>query len=244
MLGFFVMLELVEVELPGGRSTSENHKAHMSEYLRKNINIREGEDVLRIIRRYMLTFFWSYMMLLLFIVGPFFFIVPLFRWGMSGMIVFFGTLFIGVFLALRTFMTWFFNALVVTTERVIDIDQRGFFHRTTSEIPYEDIADVMARRKGILQTIFRYGDIIITTDGEVQYIVRSVKRPERVQDIILKCVEMHSEKQSASETSVPPPRENEVKSADDDVEIVEILRALRKKVGDDNFHELIHKAEE
>ncbi|MBI4262402.1 hypothetical protein HY624_02655 [Candidatus Uhrbacteria bacterium] len=167
----------------------------MSEYLRHNLSIRDDEDILRIIRRHWTTFFWDYFFLFLFVVGPFFLIVPLFRWGINGSIIFFALLCVGVFLALRTFVSWYFNALVITSVRVIDIDQRGFLERHVAEVAFTHMRSIAMQRKGIAQTLFRHGNLMVS-HGEDELIARNIPDPHWALAIIEKSRE-HIQETSA-----------------------------------------------
>ncbi|MFA5135600.1 MAG: PH domain-containing protein [Patescibacteria group bacterium] len=123
---------------------------------------------------------------LFFIIAPFFFLYPLFRWGTSGILIFIGALIVGGFILLRVFVIYSFNVFVITDERIIDIDQRGFFDRTVSETTYDKIQDVSFRIKGIAQTLFKYGHVVIQTAGTQANIeLHGVKEPERVQQTII-----------------------------------------------------------
>ncbi len=169
----------------------------MSEYLRHNLSIRDDEDILRIIRRHWSSFFWDYLFLFLFVVGPFFLIVPLFRWGMNGIIIFFAFLFVGALLALRTFVSWYFNALVITSMRVIDIDQRGFLERHVVEISFDEMHGVTMQRKGILQRLFRHGILVISRrePEEADFVARNIPNPLWALEIIEKSREHVEQKE-------------------------------------------------
>ena len=92
---------------------------------------------------------------------------------------------VGFLLLLRTIFLWQKNQLLVTTHRVIDVDQRGFFDKTVSEIPYDQIEDVFGKIKGVFGTIFRYGEINIQTGaGKVQICLQKIKQPVALQQQI------------------------------------------------------------
>lgn len=70
-----------------------------------------------------------------------------------------------VFLVLAT-RIYTASQLIITNDNVTQIMQVGLFHRKVSEISMENVEDVTAHQKGILQTFFNYGRVHIETPGE------------------------------------------------------------------------------
>ena len=169
----------------------------------KKINPRAGEEVVAVVRHYGLTFWHKIFAVVLLLGLTFFFLFPLFAWGYWGEIIFFLLIFIAALYVLQIFIFWYYNAFVVTNMRVVDIDQRGMFSRIVSETMLENIQDVSYRRKGICQTIFRYGDVIIEIAGtDTGLEIKNVRRPERVQQLISDL--LHSGKRAQDdETTLP-----------------------------------------
>lgn len=151
--------------------------------IRKNLKV--DEELITIIRKYPIIFIVPSIISILFIIAPFFFLYPLFHWGPWGVFIFFMVLLLGLLLGLRVFIIYSLNVFVVTNQRIIDIDQAGFFDRTVSETTYSKIQDVSFRIKGIAQTIWHYGSIIIQTAGSQANIeLYGVKDPEKIQQLI------------------------------------------------------------
>ncbi len=148
--------------------------------------LKAEEMVVLIVRRYLLVFTGSMVGAALFVLVPFFFLVPLFRLGWIGVGIFSLGLLIGVILSIRIVIMYVFNAFVITEDRIIDIDQGGLFDRTVSETTYDKIQDVSVRVRGIMQTVFHYGSVIIQTAGTQANIeLHGVKDPEHVQQTII-----------------------------------------------------------
>ncbi len=148
-------------------------------------NLKENEELVVIIRKFPLVFILPIIFSAVFIIAPFFFMYPLFHWSSWGVGIFFTLLIIGLFIALRTFIIYSFNVFVITNQRIIDIDQAGLFDRTVSETTYDKIQDVSFRRKGISQTLWRYGSVVIQTAGQQANIeLIGVKNPEKIQQLI------------------------------------------------------------
>ena len=88
------------------------------------------------------------------------------------------------------FVDYYLDAWIITSERIIDIEQNGFFARTISEEMLYRIQDVTSEVDGVFPTIFRYGDVHIQTAGtEERFFFHQVPEPEEVRDTIIKLVE-------------------------------------------------------
>lgn len=84
------------------------------------------------------------------------------------------------------FFDFYFDLYIATDRRIVDIDQNKFFNRTVAELLYEDIQDVGTSVKGILPTIFDYGDVVIQTAGaRPNFSFDQVGRPKEIAAIIL-----------------------------------------------------------
>ncbi len=86
-------------------------------------------------------------------------------------------------------MIYLLDTWIVTNDRILDIVQRGFFYRTVSELNLAKIQDISVRMKGIMQTVFDYGDIEIQSAGTVnKFLFRQVSHPHMIKDEIMKLV--------------------------------------------------------
>lgn len=75
--------------------------------------------------------------------------------------------------------SWYFSVYIATTERLIEIKQRGFFNRKFSEYSYEILQNVNYHIRGFQAVIFQFGDITAQTYvGDV--VMRMIYRPELV----------------------------------------------------------------
>ncbi len=193
--------------------------------------LRDGEEVETIVRRSPYAMMGRILLVLLFLCAPFFFIVPLFRiatWGVWG---FLALLFIGCAIAVRSALLYAFNALVITSERVVDLDQRGVFHRTVSDAAYTRIQDVSFSIKGIRQTVFRYGTVAIETAGSsARIVVSGVSHPEAVHDHIMRMVTR------AGGHSAPDEKQ-------DEQEVLDLAATLKENLSPSELRELINKTQ-
>ncbi|MBI2263407.1 PH domain-containing protein [Candidatus Berkelbacteria bacterium] len=91
------------------------------------------------------------------------------------------------------FTTWFLwrNYLyIVTSQRIVVVRQKSFFHRQVTEAPLDKIQDVTFEVKNFFQNIFDYGMVKIRTAGTAEVIqLDNVRNPYLVQQEIIKAQE-------------------------------------------------------
>lgn len=84
-------------------------------------------------------------------------------------------------LLLYGFVDYYLDVYILTDERIVDIQQVGFFRREIAELHLREVQDVSAQVKGFFPTLFHYGDILIQTAGDREnFIFYSVPHPYRV----------------------------------------------------------------
>ncbi|MEK7518503.1 MAG: PH domain-containing protein [Patescibacteria group bacterium] len=189
-------------------------------------NVKEGEEVLALVRRTPLVVVAPTFLVAVLIIAPFFFLYPLLKYGSFGVALIIFSVGIGVFLGLRTMWVHQLNAFILTATRIVDVDQRGFFHRVVSETTFDKIQDVSYIIKGVAATIFRYGSVVIQTAGTAANLeLNGVRNPQRVQDLILKL--QHDATNGKPEDQL---------SAD---ELLAMVQKIKVGVGEEQFRRLI-----
>jgi len=161
-----------------------------------------GEEVLYIIRRDLFILFKRVLFFILLIILPlvFFYLLlitkSVFILGdVSHALVVLGTsayyLFIWLFFFF-SFIDYYLDVWIITNERIIDIQQRGFFSRVIAEQKLFRIQDVTSEVNGLIPTMFRYGDCHIQTAGAKQrFLFHEVPNPDKIRDNIIKLAEMN-----------------------------------------------------
>lgn len=61
---------------------------------------------------------------------------------------------------------YYLDVWIITNQRIINIEQKGLFARIISEQRLSRIQDVTSEVKGILNTLFGYGNVFVQTAGE------------------------------------------------------------------------------
>lgn len=87
------------------------------------------------------------------------FVLTLIIFGFSAYLL----LVLAVFLV--AWMDYYFDILILTDRRIIDIEQRGLFNREITELELLHIEDVRAELKGFWQSFFNFGEVYIQTAG-------------------------------------------------------------------------------
>ena len=150
-----------------------------------SIKLEKNEQIIFIARKHGIVYLWRWILSFLLIVAPFFFMFWLFQRGFWGQSAFFASLAIGLFILIRTVFLWKKNSAIITTHRVADIDQRGFFDQFVTEIFYDQLDNVSGHIKGFWGTLWRYGVVSIqNANGNMEIILEKVKQPVFIQQKI------------------------------------------------------------
>ena len=88
-----------------------------------------------------------------------------------------------------SFMIWidyYYDIWIITSERIINIEQKGMFTRKASELRFRKIQDVTTEVVGFFPTIINYGDVKIQTAGEQnEFVFRTISDPYVIKNIIM-----------------------------------------------------------
>lgn len=131
--------------------------------------------------------------------------------------------------AFLEFTDYYLDVWIVSNERIINIEQEGLFNRTASELHLTAIQDATSDVRGIIHTLFDYGNVVVQTAGEKgRFIFKNIPRPEKVKEKVLKLVEIdklkhdgrgemvkeHSTQETEEETEQSDKNKDEQKSAE------------------------------
>jgi uncharacterized membrane protein YdbT with pleckstrin-like domain len=88
-----------------------------------------------------------------------------------------------------SFIIWienYFDIMIITNKKIININQKGLFIRRISELKFERIQDVTVEVSGILSTFMNYGHLQIQTAGENEWFtVYNVPDPYGLKNLIM-----------------------------------------------------------
>jgi hypothetical protein len=95
-------------------------------------------------------------------------------------------LILGGYRLLSAWYGWNRTLFLVTTERILFLEQHGFFKRELIEAPLKNIDQVSHSVTGLLHTVFGYGTLNLTTASSMQPIaINHVPYPYDIQQEIL-----------------------------------------------------------
>lgn len=88
------------------------------------------------------------------------------------------------------FVDYYLDTWVITTARLINIEQHGLFRRTASELNLSSIQDVTSEISGPLQTFFHYGDVYVQTAAEQQrFHLKLIPQADVVKETLMQLAE-------------------------------------------------------
>lgn len=158
-------------------------------------DLRQDEKIIKVIHRswfYLFQqFFFLIVIVIVFILGIFF--VPIFFPDLVGKInkavLLFAQNFFMLAIWLFGFMIWidyYFDIWIITSERIINIEQKGMFSRKASELRFQKIQDITTEVTGFFPTILNFGDVRIQTAGTTEeFIFRTIPDPYNTKNIIM-----------------------------------------------------------
>ncbi len=91
-------------------------------------------------------------------------------------LLWFLALWVGFFVA---WTDYYLDVWQVTDRRIIDVEQKGLFHRDEASVRFENIQDITIDTRGFLATIFDFGDLRVQSAGERrEFIIQNVAHPQ------------------------------------------------------------------
>jgi hypothetical protein len=200
----------------------------------KIIKLKDHEQVLAVVRNHPLTYAGHWVLAFLFVAAAFFLMLPLFAAGWRGLAGFALLNVIGLYIAARTFVAWHWNAFIVTSVRVVDVGQKGFFDRTVSEATYDNVQNVSYAVQGVVGTVFRLGSVEVQTSSNSTTLqLKNAPNPKDVHHLITEAIAKHKGKPGA-----PASRTEKVStllesaSELDDTEMRAVLTALQQSLNE------------
>ena len=94
----------------------------------------------------------------------------------------------------ENFISWLYQAFIITDERIIDINFSNLIYKELSEAKIDNIEDVTYRQGGVMRAAFNFGDVVMQTAGaQREFMIEGVPEPNRVVKIMneLKLEEEH-----------------------------------------------------
>ncbi|HPI67457.1 MAG TPA: hypothetical protein PKZ16_02870 [bacterium] len=198
-------------------------------------HLRDGEQIIAIIRRHWLTILPQIIICVLLFFIPFFFMFPLFDLGTIGQIIFSLLLGIAFLYLIKLSILTYYNCLIITTKRIIDFHQKKSLERKVQEADFLDIADVSYQIKGLFQILSRSGNLMIKSKNfgaEPNIVIVGIKKPMQIQNLIIDLKKLAEE-------------ENKINNNRHQVQASyrEILQKIKADIGPDGVKKLLSNLE-
>ena len=88
--------------------------------------------------------------------------------------------------AFSTFLKYYLTCWVITSTRIVDIRQYGFFSREVSSFLLIRVQDVTTEIHGMLPTLVGYGHLHVETAGnDESFSMTGIAHPQQLRDLIL-----------------------------------------------------------
>jgi len=196
----------------------------------KNLVLNTDEQIARVVRQssWRLTTNTSWPIILIILI--FFLFYPLFRLGIWGKAIFFVLLCFSLGWLGRAIIRWYFTSLVITNQRLIDLDQRGFFARVVSELTLNKIDEVICQTNGLIGAVGKLGQVIITAlNSPTKIIAADVYQPQQLQQLILRL---------RDEQTQNALNKNQLTAE----ELVNLVKKIKTNLGEENFRRVISES--
>ncbi len=150
------------------------------------VQLDPKEEVLGIVRRSPFFKWWKWLIVVIWLLLPFFFFYPLMELGGVGILIFLALFISAIWNAWRRRQEWLYTMFIVTDSRVIDVDQHGLLKRSVSELAMKDVSDVSVRQTR-WQKIVNLGTVRIETSEANQFDLEltGVHNPQRIRNLIV-----------------------------------------------------------
>lgn len=104
----------------------------------------------------------------------------------------------------KGWIDYYMDAWIITNQRLIDIEQTGFFNNTVAELQLDKIQDLVVEIKGFFPSMLHYGTIRVQTASAVQlFALENIPNPNEVRNVILR---LQNQAPKSFYPSTPPPQ--------------------------------------
>lgn len=151
---------------------------HLSDVMK----VQAGEKVLGVFRAHTVALIVRLLGFAFLMILPCFFIFPLFKLGMIGILIFCLPVLIGMIGAWRSVRLWDATALILTDRRLVHVVQRGMWDRHVSEVAFSHVGDVQWEKRGFWRSLWGIGALRVRTNaGAVSSIsMEDLRGPDRL----------------------------------------------------------------
>jgi len=143
----------------------------------------EGEKLLHVFHRHPFIVIPKVIGTLLLGVG-----IPAILWYLFPQfwLLFFLWIFVTALRIFRLLMVWYHDVILVTDVSLIDVYWQGLFNKSSTRLEYQMIEGVSQEVRGIIRTMFKYGDISVQVmSGGNSIGLKDAMNPKKIEKIIM-----------------------------------------------------------
>jgi uncharacterized membrane protein YdbT with pleckstrin-like domain len=152
----------------------------------------DGEEVLRVIHRHWFDLLLQFLPLIVLFLGASLILFIANRLSILDLpgsaFLFFASL-CAIWLWIIASVIWvdyYLDVWIMTTRRVVNIEQRGLFLRHVSELRYHTIQDITTEVVGFFPTVLDYGEVHIQTAGtQPRFLFHNVGDPNGIKNQLI-----------------------------------------------------------
>lgn len=149
------------------------------------IILRQNENLVKIVRKHVMFllpvfFTWPLIIIVLVLVRH---LAHFDFFGYWPLVFAFAVLLV-LLIVMYRFFIWRMDAMIITDQRVVENEQRGFFSKTVTELLYRDILEISYTKEGMTSSLYNFGDIKIRTAAENEIVFEKIPGPAEVVEII------------------------------------------------------------
>ncbi len=112
---------------------------------------------------------------------------------------------VGALIMLPSWITWYFSVFIVTDRRLIQVTQKGFFHKSVIDMGLNQIQMVNYQVAGLQETLLGFGTIMMQTFvGDL--VIHEIAHPAAIQKKLLEILR----EQGVSASPYSEPQELEI----------------------------------
>lgn len=188
-------------------------------------NLKDDEEVIGLYHQFVLAYVWQWLGGGVLFLAPFFFLYVFLRWGIIGYIMLAILFLVGLLWLSRTYRVWYYSVLVMTSEKVVIVHQLGSFDRRVSQMTLDKINDVSYRQKGLWQTVFNYGTLMLQVSASPEkLVIDKMRQPATVQQAVYDAQAGYD--QGGTREFSP-------------AELLAVIREIRSRVGEDRWKQIL-----
>ncbi len=147
--------------------------------LEKKINLEKDEKIIYLFYPSWWSQFFLIFLALFFILVPSYFSFFLFDQGTFGMLAFGLSIFIGLLLISKIFITRLKNFSVLTDQRIVNFKSQGFFNEEMINVNIYEVQNILLSKKGFLANLLNLGNLSLENNQRQELLFLSrISHPE------------------------------------------------------------------